>query len=142
LRFPGVFGILDLTFEKSLHRGCGVVKTKIWIGIFAALLLICAGLSIWFLMPGEDAAMVEIWSDGVLIDTWSLAVDQSITVGYADAYNVVSVKNGKVAVTEATCPDHYCMKRGYCNGGADIVCLPNRLVLKFTGEQEVDFVVG
>jgi hypothetical protein len=63
-------------------------------------------------------------------------------VAYGDGHNVVTVKGGKVAVTEATCPDHYCMKRGYCDGGADIVCLPNRLVLKFIGEQEVDFVVG
>ena len=47
-----------------------------------------------------------------------------------------------MAVTEATCPDHYCMKRGFCDGGAQIVCLPHRLVLKFVGESEVDFVVG
>ena len=83
------------------------MKTKHYIVIFAVLLALCAGLSLWFLLPGEDAAMVEIWSDGVLIDTWSLAVDQSITVAYGDGYNVVQVKNGKVAVTEADCPDHY-----------------------------------
>ena len=118
------------------------MKTRNWILIFAVLLLVCGGLSLWLLRSGETASAVEIWSDGVLIDTWSLAVDQSITVGYGEGYNVVSVKNGKVAVTEATCPDHYCMKRGFCDGGTDIVCLPNRLVLKFVGEQTVDAVVG
>ena len=118
------------------------MKTKHFVMIFAAVLALCIGLSLWFLLPSEGASAVEIWSDGVLIDTWPLAVNQSITVGYGDGYNVVTVKGGKVAVTEASCPDHYCMKRGYCDGGADIVCLPNRLVLKFVGEQEVDFVVG
>ena len=118
------------------------MKTKHYILIFAALLVLCVGLSLLFLTPRGEASAVEIWSDGVLIDTWSLAVNQSITVGYEDGYNVVTVKGGKVAVTEATCPDHYCMKRGFCDGGAQIVCLPNRLVLKFIGEQEVDFVVG
>ena len=118
------------------------MKTRNWIWIFAVLLLVCGALSVWFLRDTEGASAVELWSDGVLIDTWSLRVDQSITVDYGDGYNVVSVKNGKVAVTEATCPDHYCMKRGFCNGGAAIVCLPNRLVLKFVGQQDVDFVVG
>ena len=118
------------------------MKTKHYILLFAVLLVLCAGLSLWFLLPSDGASAVEIWSDGVLIDTWSLDVDQSITVGYGDGYNVVRVKNGKVAVTEANCPDHYCMKRGYCDGGAQIVCLPHRLVLKFVGEAEVDFVVG
>ena len=118
------------------------MKSKYYIVIFAVVLALCAVLSFLFLMPRGEASAVEIWSDGVLIDTWSLAVNQSITVGYEDGYNVVTVKGGKVAVTEATCPDHYCMKRGFCDGGAQIVCQPNRLVLKVVGESEVDFVVG
>ena len=118
------------------------MKTKIWVILLAVLLVVCGGLSFWLLGKGDAASSVEIWSDGVLIDTWSLRVDQSITVGYGDGYNVVTVKNGKVAVTEATCPDHYCMKRGFCDSGVQIVCLPNRLVLKFVGEQTVDAVVG
>ena len=118
------------------------MKTRGWILVLAVILAACIGLSIWFLKPRGEASAVEIWSDGVLIDTWSLSVPQSLTVGYADGYNVVTVKNGKVAVTEATCPDHYCMKRGFCDSGAQIVCLPNRLVLKFVGSQEMDFVVG
>ena len=49
---------------------------------------------------------------------------------------------GKIAVTEATCPDHYCMKRGFCASGMDIVCLPNKLVIHFIGEQTVDAAAG
>ena len=118
------------------------MKTKVWIAIFAVVLVVCAGLSLLFLLPGQDAAYVEIWSDGVHLATWSLSVNQNMSVGYGDGYNVVTVKNGKVAVTEATCPDHYCMNRGFCNSGAQIVCLPNRLVLRFVGQTDVDFVVG
>ena len=118
------------------------MKSKYYIAIFAVILVLCVALSLWFLLPGKSAAMVEIWSDGVLIDTWSLAVNQSITIDYDGGYNVVTIQNGKVAVTEANCPDQYCVKRGFCDGGAQIVCLPHRLVLKFVGEQEVDFVVG
>ncbi|MBQ5653356.1 MAG: hypothetical protein IIV28_00995, partial [Alistipes sp.] len=30
---------------------------------------------------------------------------------------MITVQDGKIGVSEATCPDHYCMKRGYCNSG-------------------------
>ena len=56
--------------------------------------------------------------------------------------NTVTVRDGKVAVTQADCPDHYCMDRGWCDSGTPIVCLPNRLVLKFVGKQTVDGAVG
>ena len=118
------------------------MKTRNWIWIFAVLLLICAGLSAWLLMPSEKAYAVEVWSDGVLVDTLPLNVSQSLTVDTPSGYNRVTVKDGKVAVTEADCPDHYCMQRGFCDSGAQIVCLPHRLVLKFVGQQDVDFVVG
>ena len=49
----------------------------------------------------------------------------------------IAVKDGKIAVTEASCPDHYCMQRGYCHSGAQIVCLPNRLVISFLGAKLV-----
>ena len=47
-----------------------------------------------------------------------------------------------IAVTAATCPDHYCMHRGFCDRGTQIVCLPNRLVIRFLGEQNIDAVAG
>ena len=34
------------------------------------------------------------------------------------------------------------MHRGFCSGGMQIVCLPNRLVIEFVAEQEIDGVIG
>jgi len=55
---------------------------------------------------------------------------------------MIHIKDGKIGVTEANCPDHYCMHRGFCNSGAQIVCLPNKLVIRFVGAPEIDMVVG
>ena len=118
------------------------MKNKTWIAILAALLCVCVGLSIWLLKPGQEASQVEVWSEGELKYTLDLAVDQEVTVTTEQGSNTITVKDGKVAVTAANCPDHYCMQRGYCAGGAQIVCLPNRLIIKFMGEQEIDGVVG
>lgn len=118
------------------------MKTRYWIIIFAALLMICGGLSLIFLLPGEPARQVEVWSEGNLIATLDLSEEQEMTVVSALGTNVVTVRDGAVAVTSADCPDHYCMQRGFCNSGTEIVCLPNRLVLRFVGEQEIDGIVG
>ena len=118
------------------------MKTKVWIGIFVAVLAVCVGLSVLFLLPGQEASYVEIRSEGKLLYTLPLSVDQQLTVTSENGTNVVTVRDGKVAVTEADCPDGYCMDRGFCSGGAQIVCLPNRLVLHFVGQTDVDFVVG
>ena len=118
------------------------MKTKFWVALIAAVLIICVGLSLWLLWPGEDAAYAEVWSDGKLLHKLALSVDREITVQTDRGTNVITVKDGKIAVTDADCPDHYCMDRGFCAGGTQIVCLPNRLVIRFVSQQEIDGVVG
>ena len=114
------------------------MKTKYWILIFAAVAAACIALSLPLLRT-EQARFAKITSKGVEVKTVDLLIDQEFTV---DGKNTVTVSGGKIAVTWADCPDHYCMKRGFCSGGTDIVCLPNRLVISFLGEQEVDAAIG
>ena len=119
------------------------MKTKVWILLLAALLVVCLGLSLFLLLPGNAAAQAEIWSQGQLLKTVDLRIDQEFTVSTPDGgSNTVTVKDGRIAVTAATCPDGYCMERGFCDRGTQIVCLPNRLVIRFVGEQAIDAVVG
>ena len=113
------------------------VKTKFWIIIFASLAAACIFLTLPLLRQ-EQARFAKIISKGEIVKTVDLLIDQEFTV---DGRNTVTVENGKIAVTWADCPDHYCMKRGFCAGGTDIVCLPNRLVISFLGEQEVDAAI-
>ena len=114
------------------------MKTKTWIMIFAAVAAACIALSLP-LLRREQARFARITSRGEVVKTVDLLIDQEFTV---DGKNTVTVKDGKIAVTWADCPDHYCMKRGFCDRGTDIVCLPNRLVIEFLGEQPVDAAIG
>ena len=119
------------------------MKTKTWILIFALILAACLAASFYFLMPREASALAEITSQGKVIKTVDLQIDQEFTVeSHSGGYNLVSVKDGKIGVTDASCPDHYCMKRGFCNSGTEIVCLPNRMTIRFLGQQEIDAVIG
>ena len=117
------------------------MKTKYWISLLALIALVCLGISL-VTMGGEDAARAQISSNGQVVRIVDLSVDQEFTIETDDGHNVITVKDGKIAVTEASCPDHYCMARGFCSKGAQIVCLPNRLVIEFLGEAEIDMNVG
>lgn len=119
------------------------MKTKTWMILLSLLLLGCILLSGFLLRPRESAQFAEVLSNGRTVKTVDLSIDQSFTVTAANGgSNTITVKGGQIAVTEATCPDHYCMERGYCSNGAQIVCLPNRLVIRFLGQQDVDISLG
>ena len=118
------------------------MKSKYWAIGLGVLLAVCLGISL-LVMGGEPAARAEITSAGRVVQIVDLNLDQKLTIPSPDGgVNVVTVKDGKIAVTYADCPDGYCMDRGYCNAGTQIVCLPHRLVIRFLGEQEIDSVVG
>ena len=119
------------------------MKTKTWIALIAAIAAVCLGLSAFLLLPDGDAGYAQISSGGQVVKTVNLRIDQQFTVtGENGGSNTVTVRDGRIAVTEADCPDHYCMERGFCSGGTPIVCLPNRLVIRFLGEQSVDAAAG
>lgn len=117
------------------------MKSRTWAAILAALLLACIVGSLLLFRP-QEAAQAQIWSDGVLIATLPLSVDTVMTVECKFGTNVVTVRGGKIAVTEADCPDGYCVSRGFCSGGGEIICLPHRLIIRFIGTQTLDGVSG
>lgn len=119
------------------------MKTRTWIFILILLALICGAAGLFLIRPQEDATQAQIFSDGKLYKTVDLAIDQSFTVPAPNGgYNKISVQGGKIAVTEASCPDHYCQKRGFRCGGPSIICLPNALEIRFLGTSGPDFAIG
>ena len=118
------------------------MKTRTWIILLCGLLL-GSVLACIPLLSSKPAGRAKITSDGEVITIVDLKIDQEFTVeSDRGGSNTITVKGGAIAVTEADCPDHYCMHRGFCTGGTQIVCLPNRLVISFLDEADVDFVAG
>lgn len=71
---------------------------------------------------------IRITVNGEEYGTYSLAKDQVIKIGDT---NVCEIKNGKVRMIEADCPDHLCMKQKAVDStGGTIVCLPNKVVIE------------
>ncbi len=118
------------------------MKSKYWIILIAGVLAVCISLSIPLLLPGDAATRAEIRLNGKLYKTVDLRLDQEIRVETENGYNIVTIQDGKIAVTAASCPDHHCINRGFCDRGTAIVCLPNKLVIQFLDGEEIDGAVG
>lgn len=116
------------------------MKTRNWILLFVLIALAC--IAALLLIGRTPAARAEIYSDGQLVRTISLSQDGEYRIDSARGWNVVVVENGAIRVTSASCSNQDCVHRGAANGGAPIVCLPNRLVIRFTGEADYDALVG
>ena len=117
------------------------MKNKYWIMIIGGIFAVC----LVFLLMGansDPSSSAQVVSEGKIIRILNLNVDQEFTVTVEGGSNTITVKDGKVAVTAADCPDRYCVKQGFCNSGAQIVCLPHGLVISFLGESEIDGAVG
>lgn len=110
----------------------------------AATLLLAAVVFLAFL-PREtgDTPMAEIYLDGTLVRRVSLdtSVEFSVT---GDYMNTMTVRDGKIAVTESDCPGGDCVHSGWIGtSGRSIVCLPNRMEIRIVSAPgDVDFVVG
>ncbi|MBQ6839139.1 MAG: NusG domain II-containing protein [Oscillospiraceae bacterium] len=112
------------------------------IAVIAGVILAAALVFVAFL-PGNSGAYAQVYLQGQLVDTLPLNVDQSRE--YSGVYtNVVTVQNGKIAVTHSDCPGEDCVHSGGISAaGRSIVCLPNGLEIRVVGnESDVDFVVG
>ncbi len=106
--------------------------------IFAAVAVIFVISTIFLLLNAEtDSNFVTITVDGRLAEKIDLskAVDRSFRLETDDGYNVISIKNGRISIIEADCPDKKCVAMGELKSDIlPIVCLPHKLMISFTEE--------
>lgn len=117
------------------------MKTKTWIVLFSALALIFLVLSLVFLsMPASNRA--KVYSENELVLELDLSKDGEYQIENGDNWNILTIKDGKLCVSSASCPTQDCVKCGAKNSGAPIVCLPNRMVIEFADTEELDALAG
>lgn len=112
--------------------------------IFAVLIVVCLIVlsGVLFLPRGEtENGNVEIYKAGERIYVFPLTEDRTFSVD-GEYRNVISVKDGRVAIVESNCPGTDCVHTGWISAARrSIVCLPNRVEVRITSFDEVDFVV-
>lgn len=132
-------------FNLLREGGADEVKNRTWAIIFAAAALVCAVF--YFLAPKERGNEAAVYKDGELLYTIDLATvteTYEITLGSEGELNVIEVSLGSIRMKEANCPDGVCVKHGPLGEKTTpIVCLPNRVIIKYTKiDTEIDAVAG
>ena len=116
------------------------MKNRIWIIIFSVVAVLC--LAIWLFISNVSSPSrgVGIYKDGSLvekIDLNSVTGEREITLSGDLGDNVILVSNGRIEMKSADCPDKICVEHGELKSSSSpIVCLPNKVVIKFEGSTD------
>lgn len=91
-----------------------------------------------------EAGTVRIESAGRLIYVLPLDEDRMVSVKGVEGETVVEIKDHKVRIRDAPCPNKLCMHQGWIEYGV-IVCIPNRVVITIGNDEYkkiVDAITG
>ena len=79
---------------------------------------------------GEDKyALVTV--DGGVYGEFPLSEDTVVSVDELLGHNTIVISRGQVCISEADCPDRYCVKHSAVSKiGETIICLPHKLVVE------------
>lgn len=125
--------------EKSTliehYRNRKLVKASDIIILSIILILI---ISFIFILPRhKGGSKVEVYENGKLIHSVSLHKDQVIKIeGKLD----IHIEKGFVYIKNSTCPDKLCQKHKINKVGGQLICLPNKIIVKIVGNAKVDVI--
>lgn len=123
--------------EEGTKTGQNRKAVYIVAALCAVIFLGGIGGMIWNLTRSHGR-QVEILQDGEILYTLDLeqAEDQSFTVTYEGRSNEIEIKEHRIRVKAADCPDQICVHMDWLEA-APIVCLPNRLSIQYADGESV-----
>lgn len=117
------------------------MKPKKWELLLVLVLVLC--LCLWAFLPRKRGGTVTVTVDGSEVGTYALAQDLRQAVSGYDGFSLTLViEDGAAQVEGSTCPDLICQHHApVSKTGEQIICLPARVVITVTGEEnEIDAV--
>lgn len=112
------------------------MKPKKW-EIICVLGLV-ALLTAWALWPKSPGSRVQVSVNGQVLGSYPLEQDRRVPLtGYGGYALTLVIGEGKAHVEDSQCPDLICQHHAPISGaGEQIVCLPARIVIAVTGEED------
>lgn len=109
---------------------------KIIVGVIGVIILLSAIAVVLITNhkpTGDQLAIIKL--DGKVVKTIDLStITTPVTFTIENdhgGFNTITAENGKIAITEANCPDQLCVHRGFITSSLlPTVCLPNGVVVE------------
>ncbi|MBQ2721076.1 MAG: NusG domain II-containing protein [Clostridia bacterium] len=106
----------------------------------ASIIVLCIVAAVLPFFFSTDGSTVEIYVDGVFFTEKNLSEDSETDV---DGLMSVIIENGLVRVENSVCPSGACEHSlPISKSGESIICLPNKIMIKISGEGETDAISG
>lgn len=124
-----------------------VIKNTTWADRLLFLFLIVGSVAGIFISREavSQSSDVVVELDGKPAYTFPVTVNKVVTVNSKCGETVIEIRDSRVRVREAHCPNQLCVKQGWVSSGV-IVCLPNRIVVTVGGKagpgKNIDAVTG
>lgn len=95
---------------------------------------------------GYNNTYAEITVSGKLYKTISLSEhrgEEDIEIKTKEGINIINIKDNKICIIEADCPDKVCMNPSYIEkAGESLVCLPHKVMIQIKGKSEDDIILS
>ena len=90
---------------------------------------------------GTVPGTVTVEVDGRILYEGPVREDKVIVT--EEGGNRIVIRDGKVRMEWADCPDRLCVKAGEAEPGKPVICLPHKVVVTVTeeGDQQIDAVI-
>lgn len=89
------------------------------------------------------ATGVEIQFDGKPYATYSfseLPDEKTLEINTNIGYNIIRIVDNTVVVTESSCEDGICKAVVLTKPNQTVVCLPNKILIRLTGDADIDSI--
>jgi hypothetical protein len=119
--------------ESSAAPAIMTTADRFLLAALVALTAASYGLAGVLLHPGSEV-FVEV--DGAVVYKANLTTPSVFPVRGVRGDLRLEIREGAVAVVEADCPNHLCVRMGWRRrSGEMIVCVPNKTIVRIAGER-------
>lgn len=88
----------------------------------------------------------EITVEGKMYKTVALSEhsgEETLEIKTDDGINIIKIKDNKIGIIEADCPDQVCMNPEYIEkAGESLVCLPHKVMIQIKGLSDDDIILS
>ncbi len=90
------------------------------------VILVFIAISAYRLSNHEREKSVFVYKNNQLYGEYPLYIDATIVI---DEHNTIEIKDKKVRMIKADCPDERCVKQGF-SSSLPIMCVPNHVIIE------------
>jgi len=105
----------------------------------ADLIIPIISLFLIFSHHSEKGTTIHVYSNGKEVFVLPLTRDTTIEVQGKIGKSTIQIKQGRVRMLHSPCPLKLCEKQGFISTtGNEIICVPNRIVIRIEGRRDID----